>query len=112
MSLGLFGLLWTVVREVSGTSTEHAEVVVEPPFALVSSQLPVLTKLVGQVRFGTGRGLVAGRLRRARGVGGAGGVAGLGLTRLGGVASGVGGLGSGRGRLALRCMRDLVLRSQ
>jgi len=93
---------------VSGTSTEHAEVVVEPPFALVSSQLPVLTKLVGQVRFGTGRGLVAGRLRRARGVGGAGGVAGLGLTGLGGVASGVGGLGGGQGRLALHRTGDLV----
>jgi len=87
MSLGLFGLLWTVVHKVSGTSTEHAEVVVELPFALVSSQLPVLTKLVGQVQFGTGRGLVAGRLRQARGVGGTGGVAGLGLTGLGGVAS-------------------------
>ena len=80
---------------MSGTSTEHAEVVFEPPFALVSSQFSVLTKLVGQVRFGTGRGLVAGHLRRARGVGRASGVASLGLTGLGGVASRVGGLGSG-----------------
>jgi len=32
----------------------HAEVVFEPPFVLVSSQFPVLTKLVGQVQFGAG----------------------------------------------------------
>ena len=89
------GLLWTVVHKVSGTSTEHAEVIVEPSFMLVCGQFPVLTKLVGQVRFGAGQGLVAGCLGQARGVGRTGGVAGLGLTRLGGVASRVGGLGGG-----------------
>jgi len=32
---------------MTGTSAEHAEVVIKPLFALVSSQLSVLTKLVG-----------------------------------------------------------------
>jgi len=47
MSLGLFGFLWTVVRKVTSTSAEHAEVVVQMLFMLVCGQLPILTKLVG-----------------------------------------------------------------
>jgi len=35
MSLGLFGLLWTVVHKMTSTSAEHAEVVVQMPFALI-----------------------------------------------------------------------------
>jgi len=35
MSFGLFGLLWTVVREVTSTPAEHAEVVVQTPFTFI-----------------------------------------------------------------------------
>jgi len=34
-ALAFFGLLWTVVHKMTGTSAEHAEVVVQTPFSLV-----------------------------------------------------------------------------
>ena len=41
-SLGLFGFLWIVVCEVSSTSADHAEVIVQMPLVLISSQLTIL----------------------------------------------------------------------
>ena len=35
----------TLISKVSGSSTEHAEVVVEAPFSLISGELAILPQL-------------------------------------------------------------------
>ena len=59
MSFCLLCLFVTLISEVSSSSTEHAEVVVEVPFSLISSELAILSQLGSEVwPCGTGCGFV------------------------------------------------------
>ena len=59
MSFGLLRLFVTLISEVPGSSAEHAEVVIEAPFLLISSELTILPQLGSEVRpCGTGCGFV------------------------------------------------------
>ena len=49
MSFGLLRLFVTLISEVSGSSTEHAEVVVEAPFSLIGGELTILPQLGSEV---------------------------------------------------------------
>ena len=59
MSFCLLCLFVTLIGEVSGSSAEHAEVVVEVPFLLISGELAILSQLGSEVRpCGTGHRFV------------------------------------------------------
>ena len=52
MSFCLLCLFVTLIGEVSGSSTEHAEVVVEALFSLIDSELAILSQLGSEGRPG------------------------------------------------------------
>ena len=84
-SFGLLRLFVTLVSEVSGFSTEHAEVIVKAPFLLIGGELTILPQLGSEVRpRRTGHRFV-GWLGGAGSAGGWGGIARLRflLSRLG-----------------------------
>ena len=59
MSFGLLHLFVTLIGKVSGSSAEHAEVVVKALFSLISGELTILSQLGSEVQLcGTGRGFV------------------------------------------------------